>query len=167
MKIEDLWIGDKLRLIKSGRTGTFEGVDKNGKARVNVEGQIVLSNANNLQIVEEKVTPRKELTEIEPIKSWRSDRFNERSIDLHIDVLEPSIAHQIPQMILQKQKSSCKAFIERSIQSRHSEIIIIHGRGEGQLQIEVKMILNDYEEVDRTELLHNGGATKVTFQYSS
>jgi len=42
VNLKELWIGDNVRLKKSGRIGTFEG-EVNGKARVKLKDKIVLS----------------------------------------------------------------------------------------------------------------------------
>jgi len=42
LNINDLWIGEVVRLKKSGRVGRFEGV-RDGKGVINVDGKIVLA----------------------------------------------------------------------------------------------------------------------------
>lgn len=37
MNIKDLWIGESVRIKTSGKTGRFEGINHQGKARISVD----------------------------------------------------------------------------------------------------------------------------------
>jgi len=53
VELANLWIGDAVRLKSSGRTGRFAGVNADGKARIDIEGKVILSGAANLELVPE------------------------------------------------------------------------------------------------------------------
>jgi len=69
-------------------------------------------------------------------------------------------------MIINKQVSACKDYLDKAISLRRREVTIIHGKGLGQLKLEVQTLLKTYDEVQYTSLIHNGGATLVGFRYS-
>lgn len=156
-ELTDFWIGDRVRLVKSGRQGTFEGVHPSGKARVKIGDRIILSSSHNIiEVEEEKKRPDIHLQEE---GSKYSGKSFDTTIDLHAEVLDSSLVHQAPQMIIQKQVRACKEFIEFAIQLKRAEITIIHGKGEGQLRLEVEHLLGQYDEVVFHSLIHDGGAT--------
>ena len=161
--INDLWIGDLLRLKKSGRIGTFEGRSGHKKVRVKVADKIVITPVTNVELApkDAQVTsfdyshrPKK----IEPAKSTLSD-----TIDLHIEVLNPSLQNGRIERIVDFQVKAAKAFIEKSIKQNTRKIVIIHGKGEGVLKSEILHLLSLYDQVQFTFDKNNGGATEVWF----
>ncbi|MBK8827793.1 MAG: hypothetical protein IPO26_14065 [Saprospiraceae bacterium] len=54
MNIKDLWIGESVRIKTSGKTGRFEGINHQGKARISVDQKILLVAAENLEVLPEK-----------------------------------------------------------------------------------------------------------------
>ena len=50
MILDDLWIGDKLLIISSGKRGTFVG-QVDGKARIKVGEKIIRVKPQNLKLV--------------------------------------------------------------------------------------------------------------------
>ena len=167
MKINDLWIGDLVRLKKSGRVGKFEGVHLSGKVRVRIDSKIILTKSTNLEKVDEAHLEKT----VDRPKSYNERKMNQKrfqnSIDLHIEKLQPSLSNELPQMILNKQIAACRAYIEEAIELRRMQVTIIHGKGAGQLKLEVQMILQERPEVQYYDLINDGGATLVGFQYAT
>lgn len=62
------------------------------------------------------------------------------SIDLHAEAL--GIAHREPHDLLEAQILHCKAFLNRSIESRETKVLIIHGVGEGKLREAIRLLLH-------------------------
>lgn len=159
-ELADYWVGDAVLLVKSGRHGTFEGVHSSGKARIRVGNKIILSAPHNiLELKEEKKRPAIHLQE--EVRKSLDRRSFENTIDLHAEELDSSLVNQAPQMIIQKQVRACKEFIEHAIQLKRTEITIIHGKGKGQLRLEVEHLLGQYDEVVFHSSIHDGGATLV------
>ncbi|HRO74384.1 MAG TPA: hypothetical protein PK611_11970, partial [Saprospiraceae bacterium] len=56
MDIKELWIGDKVKILSSGKLGKYEGINNEGKLRISVLDKIILTRANNIEkIVEDEV----------------------------------------------------------------------------------------------------------------
>ncbi|MEE9438365.1 MAG: Smr/MutS family protein [Saprospiraceae bacterium] len=164
--IEDLWVGDTLRLIKSGRIGKFEGIKKDGKIKVNIGNKIIVTTLSNLETY--TVPDRdivKEFTEKHLSKTYQSPKSNLKKtvIDLHIEVLDPHLKNQRVERILQVQIEAAKSFIEHAISKNYSSVEIIHGRGQGVLKSEVAHLLSLYKEVKIYIPTNEGGATEVLF----
>jgi len=163
-KLSDYWIGDRVILKKSGRRGTFEGIAGSGKARIKVKGKIILSAADNIEELEEENTRKLAFPEEKKITHKDLQGFNPE-IDLHIDVLDPTLKNAMPQMIVNKQVSACKNHIEQALSLGRREVTIIHGKGLGQLKLEVDSLLASYDEVLYSKVIHQGGATVVGFRW--
>ena len=163
MSPDDLWIGDRVRLIKSGTVGFYEGMNKKGKARIRVEEKILLTSHDNL-LIENAPEPPPKVDLTDQVKYTPSTPAYE--IDLHIEILDPKMEQAPPEQILLKQIRACTDFLENAVGQRFSFVRIIHGLGTGQLKREVEHILAGIEEVRTTSLVNNGGATDVSFTYN-
>ncbi len=157
LKLDDLWIGDKVLLKKSGRVGTFEGV-KNGKVRVKCADKIVVTPVVNLDIyIEKEVTPDFSLdVEIYP-KPSRPDPV----IDLHIENLNPWLKNNRPERIIDYQIAAARNYIDLIIEFNMLRAEIIHGKGEGILKSEVHHLLSMRSEVKHFVLMNDGGSTEI------
>ena len=163
MDLKELWIGDQVRLLSSGRNGTFEGIAKDGRARVKVVGNFILTAATNLERYEETAKPptitnseeHKNGYDLDARESFKSE------IDLHIDSLAPMLTNEAPQLIIRRQLLECRRYVQDAIQFGMKYITIIHGVGTGELKKEVEHLLSEYSEVRYTIPKHNGGATEV------
>ncbi len=162
MNLKDLWIGDPVRIVTSGKEGTFEGISSDGRARVKYRDKILLTREHNLQLytpsqpskLEQLKYPTTTTPQIKnPIPSNR--------LDLHIDVLNPALSNEVPQIILNHQLKRCKAFLENSILLKIPIITIIHGKGTGALKQEVLHLISSYPEIRHTIPQHDGGAIEV------
>lgn len=159
--LDELWIGDTVKLLASNRIGKYDG-QINGKARININGKIVLTAPSNLSIHEEKESPYIDLdlstgtsTTVEPPNT---------EIDLHIDKLNPNMLNALPERIRDYQIGAAKTFIEQAIQHKLSSIEIIHGKGKGVLKAEVHHLLSLYDEVKFHVMGRDGGSTEVWFR---
>lgn len=167
MDFKELWIGETLTMLASGRIGRFEGIAKDGMARVACQGKVYLVKPNKLKIyIEPKIDKVKELTD-ELNKSPRTKLTTnlKNEIDLHINVLNPKLSNGLPEHILSFQLAECKSFIEQSIKARKHNISIIHGKGVGVLKSEVLELLKSYAQVAQKEDINSGGAQRVYFRY--
>lgn len=162
LKLEDLWIGDRLRILTSGRVGTFEGIADDGRARIRSEGKIYRAPDINLELAPETTSRPAEPVIPEEKKYSIADTLAfDSTIDLHIEVLKPELTHEAPQLILQHQIKKCKEHISEAIKVKAKIITIIHGHGSGQLRREVEHILSLTEQVRYHIPTMSGAATEV------
>lgn len=157
--LNDLWIGDKLILLRSKRVGTFAGLNGN-RARMEVDGKILLVRANNLEVYVEAEKPV--TLSFEDEKSSPLD-FHEMptSIDLHINVLAPHLENQLPVRILSHQLDALEAYLEKAMANGLRIITVIHGKGTGALKTEVHHILKSKDYVRFFYDSNDGGATEI------
>lgn len=159
--VKSLWIGDGLRIVKSGRTGRFEGIHKSGKLRIRIDDKVILADARAVELYEEEAADDLDLgleTETSPVKAINAPPDQ---IDLHIEVLAPHLAHQRPERILLHQMEACKAFVADAAQRRRYSVKIIHGKGEGVLRNEVHHYLRMNPTVALFTPSPDGGSTDV------
>lgn len=163
LDLKNLWIGEMLQVISSGRIGTFEGLGKNGKLRIKVEGKIYLASLSN---VKEYIAPAdKKILPLEPIKKYKEVKAFVDQLDLHMEKLNPDLEHANPIQILNYQVKTCETYIRQAINRKRASVTIIHGRGKGQLKNEVIHLLKSYPEVKFFVEKNNGGAQEILFQY--
>lgn len=163
MDLNNLWIGDPVQIISSGKKGKFAGIAKDGRARVSYNEKILLVKAHNIKTYEEKmIDDLDDLLDDQKVTYNIADssKFN-TTLDLHIEKLNPSIRNSQPEHILNYQLTSCQNFIEKAIELGKSSITIIHGRGQGRLKAEVIHLLNYYDRVTMIETTNSGGAQMV------
>ena len=170
MNLEDLWIGDSVRLKKSGRVGKFIGVDHN-KARIQLKDKTVLTSAGNLELISEEsfknyVEETKEEKIHVPNYYQRKLDFNTK-IDLHIEKLQSQKQHENPVAILEFQLRKLKEFLDEAVDLRVDKVEIIHGIGTGALKMETFHLLDDYPQKVSTYPINNGGGVIVYFRYSA
>lgn len=167
LNLDELWIGERVRLIKNGQSGRFEGSTAEGLARISVDGHIVVTEAHNLEL-------EKEDNDDNPIDSWLNQphipkakpepiKLFTKEIDLHFD--ETASRAITSDQVLDWQLRKCRKHIETAINKKVSNIIIIHGKGEGVLRNLVHQMLDSYAEVQWKMLINQGGATEVVFYY--
>jgi dsDNA-specific endonuclease/ATPase MutS2 len=162
--INDLWIGDLLLLKKSGRIGKFEGRSGHKKVKVKVGDKTVITPVSNIELAPEgskietfNYSNRPKIDK--PVATALSD-----TIDLHIEVLNPSLKNGRAERIIDFQVKAAKDFIENAIAHKTKQILIIHGKGEGVLKLEINHLLALMDEVQFTFDKNNGGATEVWFK---
>ena len=174
LNLDDLWVGDKVKIISSGKIGVFEGIGKNGKARIKYQDKILLVSASNLTeegIIEsdenviDKDFTKFSVEDNSVVREKKPLKYHFKNvIDLHIEKLNPQLEHAHPQMILDHQLEMCKAFVENSIGEKRNVVTIIHGRGRGALRDQVLHMLKDYGAVRFAIEVNYGGAHEVWFR---
>jgi hypothetical protein len=168
MNLDDLWIGDTVRIVSNGKTGTYEGHDENGKLTLKENGKIFYAHISEVEAVDEDMLLRKaQLEEDEEIEFKDPVRslFFDTTIDLHIEVLKPDLKHARAEQILNYQLRAAKYYIEKAKFLRKHMITIIHGKGAGVLKMEIENLVKSIEETDRSISVNNGGALEVYFKY--
>ncbi len=164
----DLWVGDRLILLKSQRTGLFQGI-KNGKIRVKVDNSIVISSIDNIALApEQKSNPALDSVnkEFKTSSLTKSNIFLEKqsfndTIDLHIEKLQASKQHDPPVAIVEFQIRKLKEFIEKAIRLKCAKVHIIHGKGTGALKMEAEHLVKSYDEFVSIYPINDGGGMTV------
>lgn len=165
--LKSLWIGDRVRLVASGRSGTFEGVHTDGRARVKIDEKIILCAAANLEpLAETESYPdihaflasedKKEAATTKKV----AVNFD-HTLDLHIEKLAPHMQNEIAGRIMDYQLEQSRAFIRRAIDRGYPHITIIHGKGEGVLREAILHQLGDFHQVRFKFSKNGGGAVEV------
>lgn len=164
--MKDLWIGDWVKILSSGKTGKYEGLT-GGKAKVKVADKHIVTSLDNLELIPEELipiekneTPVKNKLPEKPKKHWFQN-----TLDLHIEKLNPAMTKEIPEMILAFQLKNAKNLIEEAIKRKQHSIILIHGKGLGSLKMEIEHLLKNYKELNYFIPSNDGGATNVFFKY--
>ncbi len=163
VRLEDLWYGDEVELIKSGRKGTYAGKAEKKRVRINVEGKIIITPLSNLQVPHK----RKDIsdTDSEGPKTSLSSIPIPKEIDLHMEKLTTDTYGMRPERIHDFQISACRTFLENAIEKKLPFVKIIHGKGTGNLKASVLHLLRMYDEVHIHTPAHAGGATDVWLVY--
>ena len=172
MELNDLWIGDLLRIKSSGKIGKFEGVNKEGKARIKIQDKILLVTAEKLEVVSEKelaksLNKHKEEFEertrqgkVDFAPNYHSEAY---SIDLHIETLNPSLQTNRAERIFDFQMKAFESYLRKSIKEKKASIRVIHGKGTGVLKAEIESILKFHPKVFQTFPIHDGGGIEILF----
>lgn len=159
LDINELWIGDLLRIKEDGRRATFEG-QINGQLKIRVGDKFIVVDADALEIAPaEKEAPEPMVQE-----SRSFDPLNfETHLDLHLESLDPSRKNDSPIQIRAYQIRRCREFLENALRLKIREVTIIHGKGEGVLKADVINLLSEFPEITSIEELHQGGAQRIRF----
>ncbi len=157
--IKSLWVGDKCRIISSGRVGLFKGL-KGKRARIQVADMIFLVSSSNLELYTEPESVNPIYFEEAPSESPTFHEFKS-SIDLHIVTLAPHLANELPIRILSYQKQTLAQFLDEAESKGARILTIIHGKGRGVLKSEVIHELKGRPSVKIYFDIHDGGAVEV------
>ncbi|MGK0316537.1 MAG: dsDNA-specific endonuclease/ATPase MutS2 [Saprospiraceae bacterium] len=164
MIISELWIGDLLRLKKSGRVGKFAGISPNQKIKVKVEGKVILTTPGNLEHAPDNHSDTEEQFIPRPTFTTQTPKPLNSVIDLHIEILSPSLTNARAERIIDFQVNAAQAFIEDAIAQRLPKIEIIHGKGAGVLKMEVEhLIYLNAEHIKAQFPLNKGGSIELWF----
>lgn len=111
---------------------------------------------------------RKQITEEKKKKSLNAKKFKKirkppLEIDLHYGQLENYDRLLAKNLILSRQMASLKKRVQRAREHGYDRVVIIHGKGEGVLETEVKKWLNEmgYSFYDADFQRYKLGATEV------
>lgn len=159
-EVHELWVGDYVRLVKSGRIGRFAKYQA-GKIYVEVDDKLIKTVPKLVEYMGDLPTETKEdVAEDSIVQTARSHHYSS-TIDLHIEKLNPSLANALPERIVAYQVEAAKKFIEAA-KAQHLQVIeIIHGKGTGVLKHEVLHLLSLYPEVDSCKEINAGGGTEI------
>lgn len=164
----DLWIGDAVKLISSGKTGIYEGLFNN-KAKIKTRSGYVFTDPEDIRVIpeseisEEIIEPKKPKTPL--IKHKEKKEPNDPIIDLHIEKLNPAMKNAVPELILNYQLRRAESFLNDIIKRRHYRSVIIHGKGQGALKMEIEHLVKNYDELNYFKSINEGGAIEVFFSY--
>jgi hypothetical protein len=162
MDISELWIGDGIMSTKSGKTGTFEGTTPDGKVRMKSNHKIFLIDGGHIVRHEEK--PMLNIVEKSKVK-YADNTYYGDTIDLHIELLNPTMANANPIHILEYQIRKTKSFLEYTVAKRKLKVVVIHGKGTGQLKAEILHLLPEFREIVFHREINNGGAVEIELHY--
>lgn len=161
MNLDDLWIGDVLRIKSTGTIGIFSGQTSSGLAIIKTdsgfENQVL---AADLEIYTEPEKPLV-LTFEDDQKTYspaKQDLDIADFIDLHYDQLTQYYLHERGH-ILEFQLEKCEEFILKSIANKAAYVRIIHGKGEGVLKKAVDALLKKYSSAVSLSSAHFDGAS--------
>ena len=170
VELANLWIGDAVRLKSSGRTGRFAGVNADGKARIDIEGKVILSGAANLELVPEA----QHYTDIDAYLAEEKARETHQVLirskpqkrlpgvlDLHIDKLAPHLEGQPSGRILEYQLTQSESCMRQAIEQKMPHVTIIHGKGQGVLREAVEQQVRQFSQVKITFSKNGGGALEI------
>lgn len=157
INIDDLWIGDLVKIISTGKVGKFHGKEGD-QVKIMVEKQNVFVESDDIVLYKEPLVEQPLIFDDDPIAS---NVKVESSIDLHMEVLAPEMSNQLPARIRDYQLMRAKDYVMKSIAAKKTIITIIHGKGTGVLKSEIEHMLKLMPEVRYSFDRNNGGATEV------
>lgn len=167
MDLTSIWRGEKVKILKSGRIGIFEGINKDGKARIKTNNKILLISASNLEIIPEvehhfdiDAFLQNEQELHSTIKPKLKIKFD-HTLDLHIDKLAPHMENDIPARIIEFQLQKSETFIRNAIDNNYPHITIIHGKGQGVLKAAIEHQLTLFHQLKIKFSTNGGGAVEV------
>lgn len=163
LNFDELWIGDEVFVKSKGRNGRWEGPASGKRGRIRIGEKVFLVPYSGLE------KARKELdtdTSRKPVMAKKKQHRAiaqevPKEIDLHIEVLEPQLQFQLPELILNYQLKKCREFVDNAIRNKLASVTIIHGKGTGVLKSEVVHYLEGLSEVKFLIPKKDGGSTEV------
>lgn len=164
IKLNEIWIGDEVKIISKGIIGKYEGTGAQKHAFVNVKGKMHLIPASDLEMhsADDEAQVELDLEDEDAIQTRPYKRF-EQYLDLHLEKLNPDLKKLDPARILDYQVKAAAYFLEEALFRRVSSVTIIHGKGTGQLKAEVHHLLKSTDGIKHFIETHDGGATEVMF----
>ncbi len=174
VKDKDLWVGDKVTLLKSKRIGIIQKIEKGGKILVKVESSKIWTNANNLSVIVEE-----EKDKFKEIDEWLSDeiptlsnnkpkaipKFNANIIDLHIEKLDTTGKILLETNILDYQMTCFMTWLEQRHRKRAVTLTAIHGKGTGTLKTTIESYLKNDKRIALVNSINNDGALEIWLKY--
>ena len=158
ININELWVGDDLRQISTGRIGKYQGAIGQ-KVRMKIGELSILISARDVELY--TPPPVEENIEFISVPIENIPEKVDDSIDLHIEKLAPHMLNQSQARILDFQLLKTKEYLEAAMAAKKFQILIIHGKGTGTLKAAVLSLLKDYKKVRYTFDKNQGGATEV------
>ena len=168
-RLDQLWNGDLIKLERTGDIGTFEGMNGN-RIRLKIKNKVVLVEPTRIYILDDKEQNeyRKSLVKTpKPPKLSASIKPAKvpKTIDLHMEVLDPTHSIQSPARILDFQLNALIEYMKGAVQQKHQVVTIIHGHGMGVLKREVIFILEGMDYIMFTNPINDGGAIEAWLKH--
>ncbi|MDQ3142095.1 MAG: Smr/MutS family protein [Bacteroidota bacterium] len=163
VNLNDLWIGDCVYLKHENVRGIFQGFDIDNNGLFLIGNQRIVSLEREFEIVEESLPDVLESLSKDKIPILKPKEKNQpsKSIDLHMEILNPGLTLNNASEILKYQLNEFKIFLEKSISNKQFSITIIHGKGEGILRNEVRSLLRSDPRIKIFKEANDNGATDV------
>lgn len=158
MNLEELWIGDLLQIVSTGKVGKYEGTSDKGLALLRHGQQLFSAEANDLRPF---TPPEVQETIIIEETEESNPRHIHNEIDLHIEILRPSLLNALPERILNYQINAFEEYLAALKSSVVNEATIIHGKGKGVLKAEILSIIKHDKAIFSYDEVHDGGATRI------
>jgi|JI10StandDraft_1071094.scaffolds.fasta_scaffold24737_4 dsDNA-specific endonuclease/ATPase MutS2 len=161
---KSLWIGEELRLLSNGAIGTFEGVLSDGNIKIKLDGVIRILNPLEVEMAPENHETPVDLEDSylsEPSPKKSKPFKNQIEIDLHIEKLAPHLIHGNKERILSYQLEKFREFMAQHLNSKQTNLLIIHGKGEGILREQIRSELKSISRVRFFFPVNKDGATEV------
>jgi len=138
MQLDDLWIGDWVKIIASDKTGKFEGLLSNGKAKVKIGKEYLEFAADELTegTAPSYIKEKEVVFEKEEAFSLKASLAYPRKLDLHLDKLTNYNAN-VDGQPLEYQLRVLNNYIEKAIEFRVPRVNIVYGKGGNVLKKEV------------------------------
>lgn len=157
----DFWIGEKVKLKKSGRFGVIAGKSDNGKIKVKCDDSIIITSPSNLEIIQENEFTFPDWVFETKEKKQEIKLATKDTIDLHIEILEPSMVTENAVVILQFQVRKCREFLSYNIRKSRSVVYVICGKGEGVLKAEIQHLAKHEYNARFIFERNNGGMLEI------
>lgn len=162
LNINDLWIGERLKIINREIIGTFEGKINDHTILLKVEDQMLQVSKEMVEMAPEETIEQKLIfNDYTPALGTSNSNLTNSQIDLHIEKLDPGLAHERSERIFLRQITAFENFMQEAIKYRLPHLIIIHGKGEGILKQEIRTMLNSKYKAKIILPIHQDGATEV------
>ncbi len=159
IKLEELWIGDKVQVASSGQRGSYEG-SIGGKAKIKIGAKILLVAPEDLQVPDEIESETPLIFEDSTSPPLEFHKIP-TTLDLHIEKLDPSRANEHATVLLNYQMRILKEYIQTAEEAGLKYLTIIHGKGAGVLKKEVQHYLKGRAKTKFLLDKNDGGATEV------
>ncbi|MEO6190625.1 MAG: Smr/MutS family protein [Saprospiraceae bacterium] len=160
--INEIWIGDRLRIKGSETIGTYEGKDSEFVLKIKVNFEILKIHIDQLEVAPEEVREIDlGLNNTAISESTLKHQHFRSSIDLHIESLAPELINARAERIILKQLKAFEEFMKSAITNKIPHVTIIHGKGEGVLRSEVQFRLKHHFNAKIIQLTNQDGATEA------
>ncbi|HQX45218.1 MAG TPA: Smr/MutS family protein [Saprospiraceae bacterium] len=161
---KSLWIGEVLQFLSDGSIGTFEGTTPEGQLKIKINGSVRICSPSEVRIAPESEEVEFIWEDPEPIESVKKKKVlikHRQEIDLHIDKLAPHLINGNKERILSFQLEKFREFMAHNLNLNSSNLLIIHGKGEGILREQIRFELKSISRVRFYFPVNKDGATEV------
>ncbi|MCB0602183.1 MAG: Smr/MutS family protein [Saprospiraceae bacterium] len=167
--IKTLWVGDLVWVKSLQQRGTVRGRHGSNQAIVQIGETRLHVNGSDLELIpdqsDQSIDPfLLELTKEVPRRHPEWLDFP-RNLDLHLEVLNPELAHASPSRALTFQIAQAKKYLDQAIRLKLPSVVIIHGKGTGVLKMELEHLLGAFPAIRHFHAINEGGALEIWFDH--